>query len=131
MTEQKRLPGDLAIWIFILAELTVFAALFLVFSISKSLNVEMFADGQATLHPIMGLINTLALITSSYFVAKAVLLASQGQLNKSALWIWFAIATALIYIVTKCLEYQSLMELGYNLRTVSYTHLTLPTIYSV
>ncbi len=119
---QKRLPGDLAIWIFILAELTVFAALFIVFSVSKSLNVEMFAEGQATLHPLMGLINTLSLITSSFFVAKSVLFASQGQLAKSAQWVWIGIATASIYIVTKFIEYQSLMALGYNLRTnIFYT----------
>ncbi len=115
--EQKRLPGDLAIWIFILAELTVFAALFLVFSVSKTLNPEMFTEGQATLHPLSGLINTLSLITSSYFVAKAVLLASQGQLKKSAWWIWVGIVTASIYIFTKFWEYQSLMALGFSLRT--------------
>jgi nitric oxide reductase NorE protein len=117
---QKRLPGDLAIWIFILAELTVFAALFLMFSVSKSMNAEMFAEGQATLHPLMGLINTLSLITSSYFVAKAVLFASQGQLDKSAKWIWMGVAIASIYIVTKFIEYQELISLGYNLRTNTF-----------
>lgn len=119
---QKRLPGDLAIWIFILAELTVFAALFLMFSVSKSMNVEMYAEGQATLHPFMGLINTLSLITSSFFVAKAVLFASQGRLDKTAQWIWMGIAISSIYIVTKLIEYQGLMALGYNLRTnIFYT----------
>ena len=117
VASQKRLPGDLAIWIFILAELTVFAALFLVFSISKTMNVEMFAEGQKTLHPLMGLINTISLITSSYFVARAVFFASKGELAKSAQWIWMGIAVASIYIVTKLLEYQDLMALGYNLRT--------------
>ena len=120
IVNQKRLPGDLAIWIFILAELTVFAALFLMFSISKYMNPEMFAEGQATLHPLMGLINTLSLITSSYFVAKSVHFASQGQLNKTAKWIWMGIAIASIYIVTKFMEYQELIALGYNLRTNTF-----------
>ena len=117
VVSQKRLPGDLAIWIFILAELTVFAALFLMFSVSKSMNPEMFAEGQATLHPLMGLINTLSLITSSFFVAKSVQFATQGRLDKSAQWIWIGIAIASIYIITKFMEYQELILLGYNLRT--------------
>jgi len=115
--DQKRLPGDLAIWIFILAELTVFAALFLMFSVSKSMNPEIFAEGQQTLHPLMGLINTLSLITSSYFVAKSVLFASKGELKKSAQWIWMGIAIASIYLITKFMEYQELFSLGYNMRT--------------
>lgn len=117
---QKRLPGDLAIWFFILAELTVFAALFISFSVSKSMNPEMFAEGQATLHPMMGLINTLSLITSSFFVAKAALFAAEGQLNKTSKWIWLGIAVGSIYIITKFMEYQSLMALGYNLRTNTF-----------
>ena len=66
---EKRLPGDLAMWFFILAELTVFAILFIGFAVAEQLNPEMFIEGKAKLHQIAGLINTLTLITSSFLVA--------------------------------------------------------------
>ena len=63
----KKLPGDLAMWFFILAELTVFAIFFIGFSVSEQLNAAMFSQGKAQLHQTAGLINTIALITSSFF----------------------------------------------------------------
>ena len=37
---EKRLPGDLAMWFFILAEFTVFAILFIGFAVSEQLNTD-------------------------------------------------------------------------------------------
>jgi nitric oxide reductase NorE protein len=39
----------------------------------------MFSAGKASLHPMAGLICTLSLITSSYFVALAVIKLKQGE----------------------------------------------------
>ena len=65
-------PGDLAIWIFILAELAVFAAFFAAYAFTRMGHVELFDTYQATLDRRAALFNTLALITSSYFVVRAV-----------------------------------------------------------
>jgi heme/copper-type cytochrome/quinol oxidase subunit 3 len=46
----KELPGDLAIWFFIFAELTVFAMFFISFAWMDSRNPEMFSAGKTTLH---------------------------------------------------------------------------------
>lgn len=40
----RRLPGDLAMWLFILAELSVFAILILVFAVAQRLDAEGFRD---------------------------------------------------------------------------------------
>jgi heme/copper-type cytochrome/quinol oxidase subunit 3 len=47
---KKRLPGDLAMWFFILAELTVFAILFIGFAVADQLNPVMFIEGKAAGH---------------------------------------------------------------------------------
>ncbi len=114
------LPGDLAIWFFILAELTVFALLFAVFTVARLLDPEMFAAGQAMVHPVAGVINTLALITSSYVVALGVLAAERGQLRRCGMALCGAIAVALIYVVTKGWEYQQLTSAGFGLSTNTY-----------
>ena len=58
-------PGDLAIWIFILAELTVFAAFVASYAFTRMNNVELFNEFQQHLDRQAALINTFALITSS------------------------------------------------------------------
>ena len=65
-------PGDLAIWIFILAELGVFAVFFAAYAFARMRHVALFNDYQDTLDRRAALINTLALITGSYFVVRAV-----------------------------------------------------------
>lgn len=110
------MPGDLAMWIFIIAELSVFALLFLLFSYMRSSNADLFLAGQQTLHPQAGLLNTLALLTSSACVAQAVHVIRQRQ--ASALWwLLLSIPVGSIYIVVKLWEYQQLAQQGYDLDT--------------
>ena len=70
--ESRYPPGDLAIWIFILAELSVFAVFFAAYAFTRMNQVALFNEYQLTLDRGAALINTLALITSSYFVVRAV-----------------------------------------------------------
>ncbi|MCP5160828.1 MAG: cytochrome c oxidase subunit 3 family protein [Hahellaceae bacterium] len=119
-TPQRQLPGDLAIWFFILAELTVFALLFIVFTVARINEPEVFIAGQATVHPVAGLINTLALITSSYLVAVGVWKAEQGEFRQCGYAFCGAMGVALIYVGTKGWEYQQLIAAGYNLSTNFY-----------
>ncbi len=116
----KTLPGDLAMWFFILAELTVFAILFIAFAITKQLKPELFELGQASLHPLAGLINTLALIASSYFVVLAINAIKNGQVKQTQLHFIIAIVVACIYIVSKSWEYLALFELGIGLSTSTF-----------
>ena len=52
-------PGDLAIWIFILAELAAFAAFFGSYAFTRMQHVELFDHYQLTLDRTAALINTL------------------------------------------------------------------------
>jgi heme/copper-type cytochrome/quinol oxidase subunit 3 len=61
----KRLPGDLAIWIFILAEMLAFAVFFSAYAFARAGNAEMFNLYQQTLNRNAGALNTLLLITGS------------------------------------------------------------------
>jgi len=112
-------------WFFILAELSVFAILFLSFAIAKKLNLEMFIEGQKTLHPIAGLINTLALITSSYVVVLGLNALKSDphnavNLRRSLRLLLAAIGIACIYIVVKSWEYYELSLLGFEISTNTF-----------
>lgn len=114
------LPGDLAMWFLILAELTVFAIFFIAFAITRQLHPQMFIDGQATLHPIAGVINTLALITSSYLVVRAVNVIKTGHGSGARNWLFAALACASIYVVTKSWEYSLLGGAGFGISSNTF-----------
>lgn len=127
--QQIKLPGDIAMWFFILAELTVFAVLFLSFAITEQLYPTLFDQGKQQLHQVSGLINTIALITSSYFVALAVRAmhgsadraAPQAQRNAKAVKLLVvALGFACIYLLVKLWEYQALFALGITIETNTF-----------
>ncbi|MDD3597740.1 MAG: cytochrome c oxidase subunit 3 family protein, partial [Sulfuricurvum sp.] len=64
-------PGDFAIWIVIYIELLTFGLFFVGYAFSRRLNIQMFNDSQLFLNKTAGFIDTLILITSSYFIVKA------------------------------------------------------------
>lgn len=114
------LPGDFAMWLFILMELTVFAIFFISFAVMQSLFPEMFGAGKASLHPVAGMICTLALITSSYFVAMAGIQLKQGDHRHCGFLLVAALVAATVYLVTKFWEYSELIGAGYDLSTNSF-----------
>ena len=116
----RRLPGDLAMWCFILAELLAFLFLLGSMAFARGHWAEMFSAGIATLHPEAGLVNTLILLTGSYFAAKGVRRAAAG--NPRALVSGFVLAAlcGLGYVGIKVSEYVLLFGDGYNLRTSTF-----------
>jgi nitric oxide reductase NorE protein len=65
-------PGEPGAWVFILADLTVFAVLFVVFMAHRDARPALYARSQLELHRSFGVINTLLLLTSSLGVVVAV-----------------------------------------------------------
>lgn len=113
-------PGDLAIWIFILAELTVFAIFFAAYAFTRIGNVELFNTYQATLDQRAALINTLALITSSYFVVRSVAAIRDGDHRGCTRWLLAALAMGAVFLVVKAFEYAHHFGEGINLSTNTF-----------
>lgn len=109
------LPGDMAMWFIILAELSVFAILFVSFSVAKVLNPELFLHGQSFLDVRSGLLITISLISASYFVAQGVIFFKTNKKLHSVVFLVLAVFSALIYIVIKLWEYQYLNQNGFGL----------------
>lgn len=120
INESKKLPGDLAMWFFILAELTVFAIFFIGFAIAENLNLVMFAEGKAQLHKVAGLINTVALITSSYFVAISLHSMRVNNERQAVNRLVIALLFAGVYVILKLWEYQALFSQGIDIETNTF-----------
>ena len=113
-------PGDLAIWIFILAELLVFAVFFASYAFTRAGNVELFNTYQQTLDRTSALINTLALITSSYFVVRAVAAIRDNDARTCVNWLLAALVMGALFLVVKSAEYAHHYSAGVNLRTNTF-----------
>lgn len=121
LTEENRYPpGDLAIWIFILAELSVFAAFFGAYAFTRMNNVALFNEFQLHLDRHAALINTLALITSSYFVVRAVSAIRENNSEHCFRWLLAAMGMGGVFLVVKVGEYAHHFGQGINLSTNTF-----------
>lgn len=110
-------PGDLAIWVFILAELAAFGAFFGAYAFTRMQHVELFNQYQLTLDKTAALINTFALITSSYFVVRALSAIREDDQRACARWLLAAIAMGALFLIVKSQEYAHHIEAGITLST--------------
>lgn len=118
--ESRYPPGDLAIWIFILAELAVFAAFFAAYAFTRLQHVELFNQYQQTLDRESALLNTLALITSSYFVVRAVSAIRADDRKRCVRWLLAALLMGALFLVIKSGEYAHHFSQGINLSTNTF-----------
>jgi len=110
-------PGNPAVWVFVLSEMSEFAFFFIVFLVVKLLHPELFSTGPAQLNTLAGLANTALLITSSWFVANAVKATKSGHREKTISWLALTIAAGLLYCAIKYLEYRWNVDHGITTRT--------------
>jgi nitric oxide reductase NorE protein len=122
--KEKYPPGDFAIWIIIYVELVTFGLLFLGYAFSRRSNIEMFNDSQLLLSQTSGFINTLILITSSYFVAQS--LRSIRSMTKESMkesnmmasrWLLLAILCGIAFLIIKFFEFYHIFGAGITLST--------------
>jgi nitric oxide reductase NorE protein len=114
------LPGDFAIWIFIFAELLVFGVFFLAYAFARANNVELFNESQLQLDRISGAANTLVLITSSYFVVRAVAAIRDDDSRRCVHWLAAAIGMGSVFLVIKMFEFADKFSAGISLSTNTF-----------
>lgn len=115
--EPRLLPGDFAIWFFIFAELLVFGIAFISYAIARVQNVEMFNQYQLTLNHEIGAINTLLLITASYFVVRAIHAIRRDDVSQCIRWLYASLGCGSGFLLLKSVEYYAKFSEGINLST--------------
>ncbi len=114
-------PGDFAIWIIIYIELLTFGLFFIGFAYSRRADVELFNSSQLLLDQRLGFINTLLLLTGSYFVVKAIEaiknLEPQKAIAKAKNWLLGAMGMGGFFLMIKLMEFVGKYQEGINLST--------------
>lgn len=117
---KDELPGDFAIWIFILAEMLAFGVLFVAYAFARANNVELFNASQLTLNQTFGFINTLVLISSSYFVVRGVAAIRRGLTKQCANWLVGACLLGAVFVGIKTIEFHEKFTAGITLSTNTF-----------
>lgn len=117
---EKYPPGDFALWIFIFAEMLAFGVLFVAYAFARANNLTVFNESQLTLNRLSGAINTVVLITSSYFVVRSVTAIKFGMHKQCANWMIGAFIFGGIFVVIKLTEFIEKFEAGITLSTNTF-----------
>lgn len=118
--EDELLPGDFAIWIFIFMELLVFALFFMAYAVTKMQYSELFNYYQLTLNRELGMLNTVLLISASYFVVRAVYAIKENKLKSCINWLYAALAAGFAFLILKTIEYYDKFSAGISLTTNTF-----------
>jgi nitric oxide reductase NorE protein len=109
---KARLVGDEGIWFFIAGDLCLFAVIFMLYMTGRIHRPAVFGHSRESLHLYLGVLNTLVLITSSYFMARAVV-ATRHQLRAQVVRnLSLALGIGSIFAAVKVFEYGSLFSSG-------------------
>jgi nitric oxide reductase NorE protein len=107
-----RLVGDEGIWFFIAGDLCLFTICFLLFMTGRMDKPAVFERSRETLHVGLGLVNTLVLVTSSYFMARAVAAGRQQLRAQVVRNLSLALGVGSVFAVVKVFEYGSKFGAG-------------------
>ncbi len=101
----NRVPGEAGVWVFILAEMAIFTALFGVIVWNRAHNPAMFAEGQSLLNQPLGLVNTVVLIVGSVLVVLAIDEAHRDRYRQASQRLVAAIGCGFVFVAIKVVEY--------------------------
>jgi nitric oxide reductase NorE protein len=108
----KFVPGQPDMWMFVLFETLLFTGYFSVYLVSRTQDREAFLGSQADLDLRVGVFNTIALLLSSWAIARCVQAARSGD-YPSALKKAFLTATfGVVFLVSKIVEWVREIRMG-------------------
>ena len=130
-TSSRRLPGVSGVWVFIAADMMVFGALFASFVFDRLKHVDLFNSSQQALDFNYGGINTLILLTSSWFVVLAVHAAKSDRLKQLPYLLALAVLCGGAFGALKIFEYSAKLGVGITMMTNDFYmyYFTLTSIH--
>jgi nitric oxide reductase NorE protein len=101
-------------WVFVLGDMVIFGAYFVIFMIERTRDRALFLASQRHVDATIGVINTLVLLASSWFVARAVLAVRTGAHRRALLLTYAGAACGVAFIGLKVVEWSIQIDHGYT-----------------
>ncbi len=115
--KRRHLPGLEGVWVFVTADMTVFGILFALFMVGRDQDPEIFESSRQSLNPDFGGVNTLILLTSSWFVVLAVDAVKRKEGDGAQHYLAGAFACGVAFMVSKAIEYTQKLNENITLLT--------------
>ncbi|GIW72447.1 MAG: cytochrome c oxidase subunit III [Planctomycetota bacterium] len=127
--EQQADAATLAMWLFLVTEILLFGGLFVGFAIYQTWYPELWHAAHKKLDPVLGTVNTVVLLVSSFTVAYAIRMAQLGKQRATSWLLGATIALAGVFLVVKYFEYSHKIHEGL-LPGAAFSHAELAAQFS-
>lgn len=97
----------MGMWLFLLTELILFGGLFIAYAAYRFTHREDFHRAGGELNAVLGVANTIVLLTSSLTVALGVHALRDGREREAPRWVGATIALALVFLAVKAVEWSA------------------------
>jgi nitric oxide reductase NorE protein len=118
--EEIRLQGERSMWVFVLGDMIIFGVYFLIYMIARTRQRHLFLVSQQHLSQTTGAINTLMLLASSWFVARAVRAARTGDYEAAKKLMVSGGACGVAFMVIKVFEWHAEISQGHTLTSNNF-----------
>ena len=105
-------PGQPDMWVFVLFETLLFTGYFSVYLVSRAQNHELYLRSQSDLDLRIGVFNTIALLASSWAIARCVQAARQGTYRSALINAFLTISFGIVFLTSKVLEWIKEIHMG-------------------
>ncbi|WP_114970554.1 cytochrome c oxidase subunit 3 [Rhodoferax ferrireducens] len=109
-----RIPGELGIWMFVAGDLIVFSVFFILIALGQKEKSDLFLQSRVQLDLGAGLLNTLLLLTGSWFVAIGVQRCRTGLSATASRFFSLGILCGVGFVANKGLEWNAKFAHGIN-----------------
>ena|ERR1700724_1139683 len=113
-TRPGHTPGEAGLWIFILGDMTLFAAILIVFLWERRSDPVVFEESAHQLIQPIGAANTLVLVLGSYLAVQAAFAHRGGRYPQARRVVAAAVSCAAVFAGLKALEYYSEISAGHT-----------------
>lgn len=114
---ERHMPGEAGIWVFIFGDMLVFSSFFIVFMVDRSRNVSLYSASQEHLSQFFGVLNTFFMLSSSWFVATAVIAARRNLGKITPVCFFLGWLCAFGFVINKFFEYGEKIRAGIRIDT--------------
>jgi nitric oxide reductase NorE protein len=119
-TGSKRIPGQPDMWVFVLVESLIFTSYFCIYLFFRTQHETAFLRSQSHLLLWLGVLQTIALLTSSWAIARCVQWARLGRVQTARRAALFAAGCGAVFLVLKIFEWARLILLGHTLTSSGF-----------
>jgi nitric oxide reductase NorE protein len=111
---QIHLPGDGHMWFMVLGDLIIFGTYFIVYMVRRAVTPQAFLSAQQHLSIDIGVLNTIVLLTSSWFVAQSVQATRRDDYERATRLTYAGGACGVLFIAIKAYEWSTEIARGYT-----------------